>query len=115
MNNIGQLNFFRTFQGVYPFECTYECDSKNLMLSCVEDVQFLGNITLKDYVGDNIIGVLPNECAPKYLTKFPIAVGNQIDILTINSNGEFSLANSYQDDIIYLCGVSFNVSNRWYK
>lgn len=115
----GNPNFFTTFKGKYQcVEGTATImNTTVVMLSCTNDVQILGDAALTNYTANDEVLVLPTECRPDRVVKIPVIVNDGTDRvvpLTIDTNGNCSLPYSYASADVYLSGVNFNVSDRWY-
>lgn len=111
----GNPNFFKTFKGAYLHapSPTVAFTSTKVMLSCVNDVQFIGDCLLVGYTPGAAITVLPSECRPTTEIKIPVIVDEVGDVLSIRTNGEVSLKTA-TDGMVYLAGISFNISHNWY-
>lgn len=116
----GNPNVFTTFKGRYLLDDSYgyTVDNPYVMLSCTNDVQLLGDWVLQDYLPDVAFALLPSECRPAKTVKVPVAVETQDDvkmeILTIDPDGSMSLPIDVSYAMVYLSGVSFHISLRWY-
>lgn len=111
----GNPNFFKTFKGAYLHAPSPEAvfTSAKLMLSCVNDVQFMGDCMVMGYAPGAALTVLPPECRPPTEVRIPVVVDTKLDVLAVQTNGTVSL-NATTDGMVYLSGVSFNISSNWY-
>lgn len=116
MADLGNPNFFTTFKGRYLLvpAPAQSVDTDVVMLTSANDVQPIGDWTILDYQASETFGTLPNECRPKKEVKIPVVIDTAIDILSIQTNGDMSLANSHDAGILYLSGINFNISDNWY-
>lgn len=112
----GNPNFFKTFKGAYVHAPTPEAmfASERVMLSCVNDVQFMGDCMITNYTPGATLTTLPPECRPSTEVRVPVAVDTNVDVLSIQTNGAVSLHAS-TDGMVYLAGLSFNISMNWYS
>ena len=112
----GNPNFFKTFKGAYSHAPSPEAKftSERVMLSCVNDVQFMGDCMIMDYAPGATLTTLPPECRPSAEVLIPVIVDTNVDVLSIQANGAVSLHAS-TDGMVYLAGTSFNISANWYS
>lgn len=107
----GNPNVFKTFQGRYTVDVTegamYGSDA--VMLSCVNDVVFLGDI-VSDDTGSLI--TLPVECRPNAAVKIPCCTPNGVKVLSVGSDGTVTGQPTTE---YYLNGVTFNISGNFYR
>ena len=103
----GNPNFFKTFKGAYVHAPSPEAmfTSERVMLSCVNDVQFQGDCMIMNYTPGAMLTTLPPECRPSTEVRVPVVV---------QTNGVVSL-NASTDGMVYLAGLSFNISMNWYS
>lgn len=111
----GNPNFFKTFKGAYVHAPSPEAmfTSERVMLSCVNDVQFMGDCMIMGYTPGAALTILPPECRPSTEVRVPVVVDTKLDVLAVQTNGTVSL-NATTDGMVYLSGVSFNISSNWY-
>ena len=111
----GNPNFFKTFKGAYVHAPSPEAmfTSDRVMLSCVNDVQFMGDCMIMNYTPGATLTTLPPECRPSTEVRVPVVVDTRLDVLGVQTNGVVSL-NASTDGMVYLAGVSFNISSNWY-
>lgn len=107
----GNPNVFTTFQGRYTVDVAEGAmyGSKFVILSCINDVIFMGDI-LSDDTGSLI--TLPMECRPNADVMIPCCTPNGVKMLGIGTDGSVTgePATEY-----YLNGVSFNISGNFYR
>lgn len=120
LEDTGNPNFFTTFKGRYSLVAApgVTTSSTTVMLSCVNDVQVIGDFVLTNYAAGDLFATLPTECAPGNLVKIPVVVTGDtpvVDILTIGIDGAMFLLNNYATGMVHLSGVNFNISDKWYK
>ena len=84
------------------------------MLSCVNDVQFQGDCMIMNYTPGATLTILPPECRPSTEVRVPVVVDTRLDVLAVQTNGVVSL-NASTDGMVYLAGLSFNISMNWYS
>lgn len=120
MPETGNKNVFTTFKGKFAMEMADGQTSSNetVMLSCVNDVQFLGNVTLSGYLLGEPFATLPEECRPKSIVVFMaylVTTGtDHIVPVQCSSSGWMSLAEDVESGTLYLNGLSFQISDCWY-
>lgn len=112
----GNPNFFKTFKGAYVHAPSPEAmfTSERVMLSCVNDVQFQGDCMIMNYTPGATLTTLPPECRPSTEVRVPVVVDTRLDVLAVQTNGIVSL-NASTDGMVYLAGLSFNISMNWYS
>lgn len=112
----GNPNFFKTFKGAYDHAPSPEAmfTSERVMLTCVNDVQFMGDCMVVGYTPGAAITTLPPECRPSTEVRVPVVVDTRLDVLAVQTNGVVSL-NASTDGMVYLAGASFNISANWYS
>ena len=107
---------FKTFKGRYeltPGVGTW--DSVAVMLSCVNDVQIMGNCTLDGYTPGDTIAALPPECRPTTTLAVPVISNFEPDVMFVEPSGALKLATGFTGPgTIMLRGSSFNISHNWY-
>ena len=98
----GNPNVFTVFKGRFECEVDPEATTTNatIMLTCVNDVQFLGNFTPG---ASGLLGTLPAGCRPPVTVFIPCIVGSDGTMVCEASK------------TVYLQGVSFNISSCWYN
>lgn len=114
---------FKTFKGRY--ELTINSDYSQtvtdvIMLSCTNELEFLGDIILDGYSEGETIATLPEDCRPKDLCRIPCVYGDMIAILNIEPEGTLNLYaptghTIEESGVLYISGTSFNISDRWYQ
>ena len=112
--DLGDSNVFTTFQGKYHLiDNTQSVTTDVVMLTCVNDVQILGDFYLQNYTDNNVIAVLPEECRPSTVIDFPAVFNSSIVVLEINPAGEIRMmANG--SGTLFTSAINFNISERWY-
>jgi hypothetical protein len=111
----GNPNVFTVFKGRFECEVDPEATTTNatIMLTCVNDVQFLGNFTPG---ASGLLGTLPAGCRPPATVFIPCIVGSvgamANGILIVEPDGTMVCEAS---KTVYLQGVSFNISSCWYN
>lgn len=112
----GNPNVYTTFKGRYELvpAAGQSVDTNVVMLSCTNDVQPLGDWTLVDYVGGTTFATLPAECRPGKEVMAPVVVDGTIEVMTVQTNGDMALVASHDMGVLYLSGINFNISDRWY-
>lgn len=112
----GNPNVFKTFKGRYeltPGVGTW--DSVAVMLSCVNDVQIMGNCALDGYTPGDTIATLPPECRPLTTLAAFVISNFEPDVMFVEPSGALKLATGFTGPgTIMLCGSSFNISHNWY-
>lgn len=117
----GNPNVFTTFFGQYRLILSEGVVSTNeiIMLTCINTVQFLGDIVLNGYLADSVVAMLPEPCIPESDVILPVIITRdetkQIGYITVTSQGDLKLAENYETGIVRLSGTSFNISNNYYK
>lgn len=119
MPDTGNPNFFKTFKGRYELvpASGQTTDSNVVMLSCVNDVQFMGDFLLTNYVAGDAIATLPEECRPGKIVKVPVVFNDGADaivVMTVNTDGTMTLPCDFASATLYLSGINFNISDNWY-
>ena len=69
---------------------------------------------IKNYTPGATLTTLPQECRPSTEVRIPVIVDTNVDVLSIQTNGAVSL-NASTDGMVYLAGLSFNISMNWYS
>lgn len=112
----GNPSFFKTFKGAYVHAPSPEAmfTSERVMLSCVNDVQFMGDCMIMNYTPGATLTTLPPECRPSTEVRVPVVVDTRLDVLAVQTNGVVSL-NASTDGMVHLAGLSFNISMNWYS
>lgn len=111
----GNPNVFKTFKGRYRLIPNgQDVDTDAVMLSCVNDVQPIGDWTLIDYTAGSTFATLEPDVRPGKEVRIPVVVDTEIDILSIQTNGNMSLAKDHAAGVLYLSGINFNISDCWY-
>lgn len=96
-----------------------EAHNKCNILTLNNVVMLCDNFTLTDYLALDPILTLSNEdFYPLTDVVIPvfIEVNNTKELvpITLNTNGELTLENSYESAILYLNGCCFHVNSKWY-
>ena len=105
-------NLFRTFKGKYKALAPDGVTEYPIMLSCTNDVIFMGRLTSN---ANKLICTLPVECRPtnQPITIYVYAIGQSgpqyVDIYT---NGEVKCGHA--NTTYSLDGHSFNISRNFY-
>lgn len=113
----GNPNFFTTYKGRYALELSTGATSSNktLMLSIVNDVQFTGSVELTGYVAGSAFATLPAACRPETPAKFPVVVGEAVELMSIGADGTMTLPADHATATVHLSGVSFNITGNFYR
>ena len=89
------------------------------LFSALNDIIFLTNFTLTNYIANDVFGELNTNACPNYDIYIPIIVNDGSNLINtycyINSQGEMTLPNSYSNVDIYLIGISFNISANYFS
>lgn len=121
----GNPNVFTTFKGgryeLVP--ASGQSISNNVvMLTVVNDVQILGDISLTAYSAGQAFATLSAECRPHMLTKVPVCVTDNVNqpaekvvTLNVDETGSMWLESSYESATVHLLGVDINISGNFYK
>lgn len=115
----------RNVKAITIFKGKYQCvegastvmNTTAVMLTSTNDVQIMGDAALDNYTAGDEVLTLPVECCPDRIVKIPVIVNDGTDRVvpfTIDTNGNCTLPYSYTSADVYLSGVNFNVSDRWY-
>lgn len=116
----GNQNVFTTFKGRYELTPEPEAsfDTPVVMLSCVNDVQIIGDVSLTNYIAGMPIATLPTQCTPGKLVKVPViaddGAGDKVVTLTVDTSGIITLPFDYATAAVYFSGMNFNISDNWY-
>lgn len=111
MADAGNPNFFSTFKGRYAVSAPDPSEpDPHVMLSCVNDVQFMCDFTADD---TGLLCVLPEDCRPKREVRM-FAMNkttNEGEFVTVGANGNVTgkSVESYR-----MNGLSFHISDNWY-
>lgn len=137
MPDLGNSNFFTTFKGKYPVATISPAttDKDEVMLSCTNIVEFMGNWNLTGYAAGSAFAVLALQCRPGKQLKIPVIVENvvngssyltvdrnnsmeliepKIATLTVSIDGSMMIDINCESATVFLDGTCFNISNKWY-
>lgn len=121
MADTGNPNVYTTFQGRYSVTVPTGTTTSNLfvMLSNVNDVQFMGDFQRSGYIANSVLLTLPTECRPSAETWFICTVtetlGTVTDIAKIINDGTVRLQSAHIGAVtVRLRGTSFNISDNFY-
>lgn len=121
MADTGNPNVYTTFQGRHSVTVPTGVTTTNayIMLSNVNDVQFMGNYEVTDYVAGDTLLTLPPECRPTKDIAFICVVGNTtteaMDIAKVGIDGTVKLQSSNAGTAtVWLRGTNFNISDNFY-
>ena len=78
-------------------------------------VTLMGNITLENYTAGETFATLADQMFPSDIVKKLICVNDDVVSLTIDTDGNMSISNSYASATAYLNGVCFNVCDTYYN
>ena len=92
-----------------------ECDNPCCILTINNDVMLMGNISLTNYQSGAMFATLPESMRPADNVMIPAFLGETLIRVTLNPNGELSIAQDVNGETLYLNGVSFNVCDRYYN
>lgn len=116
----GNPNFFTTFKGMFemvPGEGVV-LTKDVVMLSCVNDVQILGDATITNYTAETLLATLPQECLPGTTVKTTVVINNgaadYAEVMTIDIDGSITLPVDIAEGKAYFSGMSFNISDKFY-
>lgn len=113
---IGGINAIQLEQG-FSFENSNPCN----MITLDNIVMLCDNVVVSGvYVKDSVFLTLTDEIMyPENEVKIPVVVytdsNYEIDILTINSDGEMSINNSFYNCTIKLNGLCWESNSKYYK
>lgn len=107
----GNPNVFTTFKGRYQVTVAdgASYDSTAVMLSCVNDVIFMGNASSNQ---DGLIMTLPPDCTPNENVTVPCGSGDGVLLLTVGADGSIS---GQPNTMYHSNGISFNISGNFYR
>lgn len=116
----GNPNFWTTFKGRYTLVAapgaTFDTDV--VMLSCINNVQIIGDCDLVNYTANSPIATLPEECRPGKVVKVAVIANDgtedRVATLTVAIDGTITLPFDYATGHIYFSGLNFNISDNWY-
>lgn len=117
----GNPNFFTTFKGKHELAPSAGTTPSSMivMVTCTNDVQVLGDFTLTGYTAGSAFATLPAECRPGGIVKFPVVVSTEqaqtCVVMSVGADGAMFLQDSYDSATVHMSGVSFNISDRWYR
>lgn len=116
----GNPNFFTTFKGLYemvPGDGVV-LTKDVVMLSCVNDVQILGDATITNYTADAVLATLPAECLPGTTVKTTVVINtgstDYAEVMTVDIDGGIRLPVDIAEGKAYFSGMSFNISDKFY-
>lgn len=110
MPDLGNPNFFKTFEGKYQFQGA-DGNTYTIMKSCTNDVIFMDNIKSD---ANRLIGTLPPELTPNKLITAAVWIGShEVNWMDIQTDGK--IYGKYANSFYYLNGWSFNLSGNYYR
>lgn len=78
-------------------------------------VMLCDNVNLTDYTaGETFLTLSEESFFPDTNVNIPIVVNNQLTWLTITTDGELKLPNSYETAVVCLNGIMFSVNSKYY-
>ena len=92
-----------------------ECDNPCCILTINNDVMLMGNISLTNYQSGAMFATLPESMRPADNVMIPAFLGEALVRVTLNPDGELSIAQDANGETLYMNGVSFNVCDRYYN
>lgn len=92
-----------------------ECDNPCCILTINNDVMLMGNISLTNYQAGTMFATLPESMRPTDNVMIPAFLEETLVRVTLNPNGELSIAQDANGETLYMNGVSFNVCDRYYN
>ena len=92
-----------------------ECDNPCCILTINNDVMLMGNISLTNYQSGAMFATLPESMRPADNVMIPAFLGENLVRVTLNPDGELSIAQDADGETLYMNGVSFNVCDRYYN
>lgn len=92
-----------------------ECDNPCCILTINNDVMLMGNISLTNYQAGTMFATLPESMRPMDNVMIPAFLNDTLVRVTLNQDGELSIAKDANGKTLYLNGVSFNVCDRYYN
>lgn len=92
-----------------------ECDNPCCILTINNDVMLMGNISLTNYQSGTMFATLPESMRPMDNVMIPAFLNDALVRVTLNPDGELSIAQDANGETLYLNGVSFNVCDRYYN
>lgn len=107
----GNPNVFKTFQGRYQVTVADGASygSTAVMLSCVNDVIFMGNAMSNQ---DGLIMTLPSDCTPNETVMLPCGSDDGVLLLSVETDGSIS---GQPNTMYHANGISFNISGNFYR
>lgn len=120
MPETGNKNVFTTFKGKYELTMftNQTTDNTAIMLSCTNDVQFLGNVVLSGYLLGDPFATVAEECRPNKAVIIPVVLSTETETTVITMQcdiyGQLSLDIDVDSGVLHLNGVSFHISDCWY-
>ena len=92
-----------------------ECDNPCCILTINNDVMLMGNISLTNYQAGAMFATLPESMRPTDNVMIPVFLNDTLVRVTLNPDGELSIAQDANGETLYMNGVSFNVCDRYYN
>lgn len=92
-----------------------ECDNPCCILTINNDVMLMGNISLTNYQSGAMFATLPESMRPTDNVMIPAFLGETMVRVSLNPDGELSIARDVDWETLYMNGVSFNVCDRYYN
>ena len=75
----------------------------------------MGNISLTNYQSGTMFATLPESMRPLDNVMIPVFLNDTLVRVTLNPDGELSIAQDVDGETLYMNGVSFNVCDRYYN
>lgn len=92
-----------------------ECNNPCCILTINNDVMLMGNISLTNYQSGTMFATLPESMRPLDNVMIPVFLNDTLVRVTLNPDGELSIAQDVDGETLYMNGVSFNVCDRYYN
>ncbi len=109
----GDRDVFSTYNGIFKavMHDGASTTSPNVLLTCVNDVQFAGDWTSAD---DGGIMTLPEQCRPAVTCYIPVVNITDMGVtyLTVNADGTVT---GEASKALATSGISFNINSCFYK
>ena len=121
MSDVGDKNVFTLYKGKYEATPGEGVTMENtaVMLTQMNEVAFMGNCNVRNYVEDETILDLPEECCPPLMFTIPVYHQDNSGLhsivpLNIYPNGDVACPVALADGTLYTGGRSFNIGGKWY-
>lgn len=90
-------------------------DNACCILTLDNIVTLMGNITLTNYTANTTIATLADQMLPSDTVKTLVCANDDVVTLTVDTEGNMSINQSYTSATLYLNGVCFNVCDTYYN